>query len=58
MDFEEEEMRLAKDDGESPDWHLTLVLEAKKKYEANPKDVVKWEDIKKRWEEEANSRDL
>jgi hypothetical protein len=40
MDFEEE-MLLAKDDGESPDWHLALVLEVKKKYEADPDDIVK-----------------
>jgi hypothetical protein len=39
-----------KDD--SPDWHLPMVKERLEHYKANPKDVVKWEDIKKRWKDE------
>ena len=33
---------------ETPDWHLPLVSERLEQYKANPRDVVKWEDIKKR----------
>jgi hypothetical protein len=41
-----------KDNDESPDWHLPLVKEAYEKYKANPGDVVKWEYIKKKWDNE------
>ena len=40
------------DDDESPDWHLPLVKEAYEKYKADPKDAVKWEDLKKQWDNE------
>ena len=37
---------------ETPDWHLPLVNERLEQYQKNPNDVVKWEDIKKRWKNE------
>jgi hypothetical protein len=40
------------DYGETPDWHLPLVKERLEQYLKNPNDVVKWEDIKKRWKDE------
>ena len=40
------------DNGESPDWHIPMVKERLENYIANPKDVVRWEDIKKRWKDE------
>jgi hypothetical protein len=40
------------DDGESPDWHLSMVMERMEHYKSNPNDVVKWEDIKKKWKDE------
>ena len=40
------------DNEESPDWHMPMVNERLEQYEANPNDVVKWEDIKKRWKDE------
>jgi hypothetical protein len=36
------------DNDSSPDWHLPLVQERLEHYIANPKDVVKWDEIKKR----------
>ena len=38
------------DKDESPDWHLPLVKEALEKYEANPKDGMDWNDLKKEWD--------
>jgi hypothetical protein len=40
------------EDDESPDWHLPLVQEAYKKYEAHPNDGIDWEDLKKEWDGE------
>jgi hypothetical protein len=40
------------DKDESDDWHLPLVKEAYEKYKANPTDVVKWEGLKKKWDNE------
>ncbi len=40
------------DTDESPDWHLPFVMEALEKYEANPKDGIEWENLKKEWDGE------
>lgn len=37
---------------ETPDWHRSLLNERVEQYEAKPSDVVKWDDIKKRWKNE------
>ena len=40
------------DNDEPADWHLPIVREAYEKYKANPTDAVKWEDLKKKWDNE------
>lgn len=40
------------DHDDTTDWHLPLVKERQEQYNAAPNDVIKWEDIKKRWKNE------
>jgi hypothetical protein len=40
------------DKDDSPDWHLPIVKEAQAEYKANPGKAVKWEDLKKEWDNE------
>jgi hypothetical protein len=40
------------DKDESPDWHLPIVMEARQEYKANPGSALKWEDLKKEWDDE------
>ncbi len=37
---------------DTPDWHRSLLSERLEQYEKKPNDVIKWEDIKKRWKNE------
>jgi hypothetical protein len=37
---------------DTTDWHRSLLNERLEQYEAKPNDVIKWEDIKKRWKNE------
>jgi hypothetical protein len=40
------------DKDDAMDWQLPMVRDRLEEYKANPKDVVKWEDIKRRWKNE------
>ena len=38
--------------GESADWHKQIVEERMQEYERNPENVISWEDLKKKWQDD------